>query len=119
MLKESWNEEDGHWFRPRKWGNKFFALFAYMLFGSGKKYISDPINGYRGLSLSAWNLLRPDAEKFNIEYQISVRAYRRNLKVIEFPTKEGPRIGGKSGAKAVPTTIAMFQVLLAELGKKI
>jgi glycosyltransferase involved in cell wall biosynthesis len=119
MLKESWNEEDGHWFRPRKWGNKFFALFAYMLFGSGKKYISDPINGYRGLSLSAWNLLRPDAENFNIEYQISVRAYRRNLKVIEFPTKEGPRIGGKSGAKAVPTTIAMFQVLLAELGKKI
>lgn len=118
MLKQSWNEEDEHWFRPRKWGNQFFAIVAYILFGRRGKFISDPINGYRGLSLRTWNLLNPDAEGFNIEYQISVRAYKHNLKVIEFPTNEGPRIGGKSGARAIPTTIAMFKVLLGELRQR-
>jgi len=118
MLKESWNEEDEHWFRPRKWGNKFFAILAYILFGRSGKFISDPINGYRGLSLRAWNSLNPNAEGFNIEFQISVRAYKKNMKVIEFPTKEGPRIGGASGARAIPTTIAMCKVLLGELKLK-
>ena len=115
MQKESWNEEDSKLFRPRKWGNQFFAILAFVLFGRGNSFISDPINGFRGLSASTWLKLRPDAAHFNIEYQISVRAYRKGLNVIEFPTHEGKRIGGKSGARALPTTLAMFKVLKNEL----
>jgi len=115
MQKASWNEEDSKLFRPRKWGNKFFAILAFILFGRGNRFISDPINGFRGLSMSTWERLRPDAAHFNIEYQISVRAYREKLSVIEFPTYEGKRIGGKSGARALPTTLAMFKVLKNEL----
>ena len=63
----------------------------------------------------AWSLLSPDAESFNIEFQISVKAYKHSLKVMEFPRKEGPRIEGKSGAIAIPTTIAMLRVLLGKL----
>ena len=44
--------------------------------------------------------------------------YRQKLNVIEFPTKEGPRIGGASGAKAFPTTLAMIRVLLTERHRK-
>jgi len=115
MQKGSWNEEDSKLFRPRKWGNQFFAILAFTLFGRGNTFISDPINGFRGLSVSAWKKLRPDAAHFNIEYQISVRAYRERLNIIEFPTHEGKRIGGKSGARALPTTLAMFKVLKNEL----
>ena len=115
MMKESWNEEDSMIFRPRKWGNIFFARLAFILFSRGTSYISDPINGFRGLSTSTWVKLKPDAEHFNIEYQISVRAYRQRLKVVEFPTHEGKRIGGRSGARAIPTTLAMFRVLKYEI----
>jgi glycosyltransferase involved in cell wall biosynthesis len=115
MLRESWNEEDDKLLKFRKWGNQFFALLAYALFGKGKVFISDPINGYRGLSTKAWNILKPNSTGFSIEYELSIMAYKNNLKVAEFPTIEGARICGKSGAKAFPTTIAMIKVLIKQV----
>ena len=115
MLKESWNEEDDKFFKFRKWGNQFFALVAYVLFNKEKVFISDPINGYRGISTKAWEILEPSSCGFSIEYELSIKAYKNNLKVVEFPTIEGKRLGGKSGAKAIPTSIAMIKVLIKQI----
>ena len=52
MLKDSWNEEDVNFFKPRKYANKFFAFLAYlMLKNHDSVYISDPLNGLRGFSI--------------------------------------------------------------------
>jgi glycosyltransferase involved in cell wall biosynthesis len=115
MLKESWNEEDDSLLKLRKWGNQLFALVAYALFSKEKVFISDPINGYRGVSIKAWGALEPSSSGFSIEYELSIKAYKNKLKVIEFPTIEGKRLGGKSGAKAVPTSMAMIKVLIKQL----
>jgi glycosyltransferase involved in cell wall biosynthesis len=115
MKKESYNEEDSKIIKPRKWGNNFFALIAFLLYGNSKKFITDPINGFRGITPSAWQKMKPDAEGYSIEYQLSIRAYKFNLNVVEFPTREGARLGGKSGARAFPTTLAMIKIILNEL----
>lgn len=115
MLKESWNEEDDKLFKLRKWGNQLFALAAYVLFSKDKIFISDPINGYRGISTKAWEVLKPSSSGFSIEYELSIKAYKNRLRVIEFPTHEGKRLGGMSGAKAIPTSIAMLKVLIKQI----
>ena len=118
MMKGARNEEDKNLFRPRKWGNLLFMSLGYLFFGVGKPRITDPINGYRGITISAWNKLNLDAKTFDIEFQMSMRAYKHGLNVVEFPTIEGQRIGGESGAKALQTTYRMLSVLTRELYSK-
>ena len=77
----------------------------------GSRKISDPINGYRGITMSAWDKMQLDFYGYDIEYASSIQAYRFKLKVLEFPTIEGNRVGGKSGARAIPTTLAMLRVI--------
>ena len=55
---------------------------------------------------------------YDIEFATSIRAYQLDLKVLEFPTVEKNRIGGKSGAHAVPTMYLMLRVIYKMLVKK-
>jgi glycosyltransferase involved in cell wall biosynthesis len=114
MMRSAVNEEDSSWFRPRKWGNLSFAWIAYLRWGLGRSRITDPINGYRAFTLRAWDLLEIDAEGYDVEFQTSIRSYRLGLKVVEFPTHEGRRIGGESGATALLASKAMLKTLLRE-----
>jgi hypothetical protein len=54
-----------------------------------------------------------DAEysSYDIEFATSIRAYQLKLNVLEFPTIEMNRIGGESGAKAIPTMLLMIRVI--------
>ena len=115
MMKGSINEEDGNFFKPRKWANKFFMWIIYFSFAKGQVRITDPINGYRGVLTKSWNVMQLSAREFDIEYQMSARAYKLRLRVLEFPTVEAPRIGGQSGARAVRTTLRLAAVFLKEL----
>jgi len=108
MMQGAFNEEDVAWFRPRKWANKVFARIGWIIFGRDQKFITDPINGYRGLTSQAWSKLNVSSEGFGVEFESSLKAYVLNLKVFEFPTHEGERIGGQSGATAVKTSLAML-----------
>jgi hypothetical protein len=46
---------------------------------------------------------------------MSIRAMKLGLKVIEIPTIEGPRIGGVSTAKSIPTGLLFLKHLLIEI----
>lgn len=118
MIDGARNEEDDQIFRPRKFANKIFAQIAYLRFASGMPKITDPINGYRAITMNAWDRIGLDFNGYDVEYAMSIQAYRHRLKVYEFPTIEMDRIGGKSGAKAIPTSIALLKVLW-RLRKKI
>jgi hypothetical protein len=109
------NEEDDARLRPRKWANQLFARAAYVTWGRGQPRLQDPINGYRAITLAAWDQLQPDGAGYTIEYQCSIRAYKLGLKVAEFPTREGPRLGGTSGAGAVPTGLRFVRLFVTEL----
>lgn len=101
----------------RGWGNKFFTGLSNFFFG-GK--LADSINGFRGVNKKKVLALHLDAHGFAIEYQMSMRALKLNYKIKEFPTFEGDRIGGQSGAKTLDTGIYFVKMLFREIkiGKK-
>lgn len=112
FLPKSRNEEDDQFLKLRKWANQSFTLLAN-LFWHGK--VTDSINGYRGIKRSAFARMDPSASSFNIEYQLTIRALKRKLKIVEIPTIEGNRIGGQSTAKSIPTGLLMLRTIWREI----
>lgn len=115
MMKGAYNEENDKFFKWRKWANNSFNLLANILFRKSGSFITDSINGYRAITKEAFNKVRPDGKGYTIEYQMTIRAFKKNLKIAEFPTHEYPRIGGESYAKSIPTGIAFLKMLKYEL----
>ncbi|MBI3299991.1 MAG: glycosyltransferase family 2 protein [Elusimicrobia bacterium] len=114
MMAGAFNEEDVHWWRPRKWANQGFTLIANLLWNRGS-YVTDTINGFRGLKRSVLKDLKPDAQGYVIEYQLSIRAMKHGLKIVEIPTHEGQRLGGSSGAPAIKTGLIFLRGLWREI----
>lgn len=111
------NEEDVHWFRPRAWVNRAFTYIANKLFNRGP-YVTDTINGYRAISRAAFERLQLTECGFPIEYQMSIRAMKIGLRIVEIPTQEGQRIGGESKAHSLPVGVGHIKVLLSELRRR-
>lgn len=115
FLPGSRNEEDHLRFSWRAWANKAFTFAANILWNKKDKYITDTINGYRAVTKDAFMKLNVDAQGFVIEYQMSIRAMKLDLKVAEIPTIEGNRVGGQSTAKSFPTGLVFLRYLLTEI----
>lgn len=116
MMPGGVNEEDSSFFRPRKWANLAFSWLAYRTWGRHQPKISDPINGFRAITMSAWDRMgRPSGPQLTVEYQCSIRAYKLGLRVVEFPTVEGARIAGETKAKSIPTGLHFMRLYLDEL----
>lgn len=115
FLPGSKNEEDDLHFPWRAWANKAFTFIANSIWNIKGNYITDTINGYRAIKKEAFNKLNIDALGFVIEYQMSIRAMKLGLKVVEIPTIEGQRIGGESTAKSIPTGFIFIKHLLREI----
>jgi glycosyltransferase involved in cell wall biosynthesis len=107
-------DDDKFLFASRRWGNLMFTWLANLLWARRAR-ISDTINGYRAVTRSAFRRLEPDAEGYAIEFQMSIRALRLGLRVLEIPTIEAPRYGkGVSKLNAVPVGFKFFGLMLRE-----
>ncbi len=113
MMAGAFNEEDISWWRLRKWVNLAFGMAANLLFNRGP-FVTDTINGFRGVRRSAFEIMAPDALGFVIEYQMTIRAMKKGLRMLEFPTAEGRRLGGHSTASAWPTGKVFLKTLWSE-----
>ena len=96
----------------RALANRLFTAVAGLLFGGR---VADTINGFRAIRRDRFLELAPDAEGFAIEFQISIRAMKKRLRIVEIPTIEGDRIGGHSTAYSISTGLKVLGVLLREL----
>lgn len=114
QMKGAVNEEDTQLFRWRKWANKGFNLLANLLFRRSGPYVTDSINGFRAVSRRAAQVLQLDALDYTIEYQMTIRALKHRLKVVEFATIEGHRVAGRTGAPSLPTGLSFLKCLYAE-----
>lgn len=114
MMKGAFNEEDVHWWRPRKWVNLAFGLAANLLWNRGP-FVTDTINGFRAVRRARFLALGCDADGFVIEYQMSIRAMKAGLAVAEIPTYEGQRLGGVSTAESWTTGLVFVKQLWREL----
>jgi glycosyltransferase involved in cell wall biosynthesis len=107
-------DDDKFLFASRRWGNLMFTALVNLLWGRRRR-ITDTINGYRAVTRSAFERLAPDAEGYAIEFQMSIRALRLGLRVLEIPTIEAPRYGkGVSKLNAVPVGLKFFRLMLRE-----
>ncbi|PIQ26654.1 hypothetical protein COW36_01160 [bacterium (Candidatus Blackallbacteria) CG17_big_fil_post_rev_8_21_14_2_50_48_46] len=116
MVEGARNEEDDQFFKWRKWANNAFNLMANMSFNRHQHpFVTDSINGYRAITRRAWERLAPDGPGYTIEYQSTIRALKYGLKIAEFPTREGNRIGPEKGSPSIQTGIAFLKLYFREL----
>ena len=112
FLPESRSDDSNSQFPYRAWGNQFFTLLANLFF-RGK--LSDSINGFRAIRKDNFKELKPTAEGFAVEYQMSIRALKLKYKIKEISTIENERIGGQSTAKTIPTGLKLLKILFKEI----
>jgi glycosyltransferase involved in cell wall biosynthesis len=114
MVKEAHNEEDDQFFKWRKWANNAFTLIANLTWNRNV-FITDTINGYRAITRQAWQELALDGPGYTIEYQSSIRAFKRELKITEFPTYEAQRIDDCEGSPSIQTGLAFLKLYYSEV----
>jgi len=115
MMRGAVNEEDIHLLKPRKWANNALNLMANVLFRRVGPFVSDSINGYRAITRRAAQELKLDALDYTIEYQMTIRALKQRMAIVEFPTREGQRVAGITGASSFPTGLRFLKRLSREL----
>ncbi|MGE0762274.1 MAG: glycosyltransferase family 2 protein [Bdellovibrionales bacterium] len=115
MMKGARNEEDIHLLRWRKWANNAFNLLANLFFRRIGQYVTDSINGFRGVRRTLLQELQLDAVGYTIEYQMTIRSFKMKKVIVEFPTQEGQRIGGETKAPSIPTGLRFLKCLWQEL----
>ena len=115
IIKGGVNEEDSKWFRPRKLAVKTFAIIAFLLWRKEGRIIWDVLHGFRGITIKAFNQINPPDYGLAIDLEMISRSYKKRIKAIEFPTKESPRIHGKTHFTAFPTGKKLVISLVNEL----
>ncbi|HVY90792.1 MAG TPA: glycosyltransferase family 2 protein [Hyphomonadaceae bacterium] len=115
MMKGARNEEDHLFFRWRKWANNAFNFLANLAFRKTGPFVSDSINGFRAITAKAAQDLRLDAWDYTIEYQMTMRALKKRMRIAEFPTIEGERVAGETQARSIPTGLRFLKAYWREL----
>ncbi len=117
MTKDAHNEEDEDFLKWRKWANNFFNIIANWTWNRGE-FVTDSINGYRAISRKAWKEIQPDGEGYTIEYQSTIRAFKKRLRIVEFPTYEANRIDDQIGSPSLSTGLAFVKAYFRELSQR-
>ncbi len=92
-------------------GNWGLTLFVRLLFGG--RY-SDLCYGYNAFWRRVLPQLNPDADGFEIETLLNVRAVRNGLKVAEVPSFEHARVHGESHLHALRDGLRVLATILRE-----
>ena len=117
-IKGARNEEDGHFLKPRKWFVSSLALCAALLFHRKGPIIWDVLHGFRGVTVKAFYSIDSVDSGVSIDLELVSRGYKKRLKMVEFPTKEQPRLAGTSHFKALPTGWKLLKYLFQEARRK-
>ncbi len=115
MIKGSVNEEDCKLIKPRKWTNQALVFIANTLWGDVAHHATDPTQGFRGITVRAYDKLHLDMHNLTIDYQMIIRALKEKLTIVEFPTTEGERLFGETSFQSIPTGIAELKMLWREI----
>ena len=99
----------------RRIGNNIFTFVINILFGI---WITDAVNGYRAVRKTVMKDLKTDANRFEIEIQMTMRCARKGYKITEIPTFEGQRIGGQAKLSTLKDGWAYTKLILREFFRR-
>jgi hypothetical protein len=114
FLPESRNEEDDAALPLRKWTNQAFTFMANTIWNR-RAYVTDTINGYRGITRAAFLKLAPQSMGYTIEYELTIRGWKNKLNIVEIPTIEGQRIAGETKGPSFQVGRSFVKFFLSEL----
>ena len=97
--------------RIRQWGNAVLTMLVRCLFGG--RY-SDLCYGYNAFWSHVLPRLELDADGFEIETLMNIRALRAGLKVAEVPSFEERRLHGEAKLRALPDGWRVAKTILRE-----
>ena len=100
---------DMEWYR--QWGNQLFTTMARVFFGG---QYTDLCYGYNAFWRRVLPLLDLDADGFEIETQLNVRALHAGLHIAEVPSFEKLRITGVSNLKTFPDGWRVLKTIFNE-----
>jgi glycosyltransferase involved in cell wall biosynthesis len=95
----------------RRLGNRALCTVTNLLYGT--RY-SDLCYGFNAIWSRSLAAVRIDCSGFEVETLLSIRAAKSGLKVVEVPSFELPRRGGKSKLSPVRDGFRILRVILAE-----
>jgi glycosyltransferase involved in cell wall biosynthesis len=95
----------------RMWGNKGLTMLVNMLFGG---HYSDLCYGYNAFWRDVLPVLQLDADGFEIETMMNIRALRAHLNIIEVHSFEADRIHGQSNLRTFPDGWRVLKTIIGE-----
>lgn len=99
----------------RKLGNKFFVFLVNMIWGAD---YSDLCYGYRSFRKISIKDLDLKSDGFGIETEISIKAAKKNLKIVEIPSFEKARKFGGGKLRTFSDGMHIFKTIVSELFEK-
>lgn len=102
--------EDMPWYR--KLGNKFFVFLVNLLWNI---HCTDLCYGYRAFRNGTWKKLNLKSNGFGIETEISIKAAKRKLKVLEVPSFEKKRLYGRGNLRTFKHGWVILKTILEEV----
>jgi len=118
QIAGSVNEEDGHWWRPRKWAVWWLGFLAMIVWRRDGYWNRDVLHGFKGFTREAFARMKILDHGLSIDIEMVVRSYKLRLKRCEFPTTEIPRPHGTSHFKFWPTGKQLLAYLWFELCRR-
>lgn len=118
QLLGSVNEEDVHFFRPRKWAVIGLAAAAALVWRREGTWVRDVLHGFKGWKRSAFAQMKVLDVGLSIDIEMVVRAYKLRIPRVEFSTIEMARGYGETHFKIWPTGKRLLSYLWFELRRQ-
>ena len=118
QIAGSVNEEDAHFWRPRKWAVLGLAAMAAIVWNRKGPWVRDVLHGFKGWNRAAFTKMKVLDYGLSIDIEMVVRAYKLNIERIEFPTVEIARGYGETHFKIWPTGKRLLTYLWFEFWRK-
>jgi glycosyltransferase involved in cell wall biosynthesis len=98
----------------RKLGNKFFVLLVNLFYGSN---YTDLCYGYRSMTKDAFHSLNLTSKGFSIETEMSIRAAKKRMKILEVPSQEKERRSGESKLRTFSDGWKIMRKIIEEFSR--
>jgi len=118
QIPGSINEEDVHWWRPRKGAVWALSFLAMLLWRREGHWVRDVLHGFKGFSREAFEKMRILDHGLSIDLEMVVRAYKLHLRRCEFPTSETARAHGVTHFRIWPTGKKLLAYMCTELFRR-
>jgi glycosyltransferase involved in cell wall biosynthesis len=96
----------------RQLGNKFFVSLVNIRYGS---HYTDMCYGYRSFAKGIAKKLKLTETGFGIETEITIKAQKKNMKVLEVPSYEKLRASGEGKLRSLSDGLVILRAILKNI----